>query len=115
MCLCALARRQAETDGTKLVRDVLKEIRGVEADFAREEQRERKRGGASLRQWHFLGSSTNYHTIALCRGHILLGFFYTSYLTFNPELLQYLLQFSRRWHFQENLAALKSKLGSFLR
>ena len=43
--LCALARREAETDGTKLVRHMLKEIRGVEADFAREEQRKRKPGG----------------------------------------------------------------------
>ena len=30
---CALARREAETDGTKHVRHVLKEIRGVEAGW----------------------------------------------------------------------------------
>ena len=58
--LCALARRKAETDGTKLVRHVLQEIRGVEANFAREEQRKRKLGGATLCQWRFLGSC---HTI----------------------------------------------------
>ena len=51
--LCALARREAETDSTKLGRHVLKEIRGVEADFAREEQRKRKLGGATFFQWHY--------------------------------------------------------------
>ena len=74
--LCALARREAETDGRKLVRHVLKEIRGVEADCAREEQCKRKLGGATLCQSSFLGRSynINYYTIGVCRGHILLAF-----------------------------------------
>ena len=51
--LCALAQREAETDGTKLVCHMLKEIRVVEADSAGEEQRKRKLGGATLCPWRF--------------------------------------------------------------
>ena len=62
---CALARREAElmVRSLSVTCHVLKEIRGVEADFAKEERCKRKLGGATLCQSHFWGVSQYDHTI----------------------------------------------------